>query len=128
MDLREVGYDDRDWINLAQDRDRWRAYAKRFREIDYKPGYGPTGSYRAEVKIEFTVRKASALLSRLNLLPADLELSSGVGSIPAWADYLVLFFPKFSPTVRRMSGNLWRIHGLMSFLAEAQLEHHLHPQ
>ncbi|KAJ4443706.1 hypothetical protein ANN_05381 [Periplaneta americana] len=29
MDLREVGYDDRDWINLAQDRDRWRAYAYR---------------------------------------------------------------------------------------------------
>ncbi|KAJ4439065.1 hypothetical protein ANN_15021 [Periplaneta americana] len=27
MDLREVGYDDRDWLNLAQDRDRWRAYA-----------------------------------------------------------------------------------------------------
>ncbi|KAJ4426172.1 hypothetical protein ANN_26981 [Periplaneta americana] len=26
MDLREVGYDDRDWINLAQDRDRWWAY------------------------------------------------------------------------------------------------------
>ncbi|KAJ4433205.1 hypothetical protein ANN_15462 [Periplaneta americana] len=26
MDLREVGYDDRYWINLAQDRDRWRAY------------------------------------------------------------------------------------------------------
>ncbi|KAJ4448620.1 hypothetical protein ANN_00010 [Periplaneta americana] len=28
MDLREVGYDDRDWINLAQDRDRWRAYLR----------------------------------------------------------------------------------------------------
>ncbi|KAJ4452141.1 hypothetical protein ANN_03659 [Periplaneta americana] len=28
MDLREVGYDDRDLINLAQDRDRWRAYVK----------------------------------------------------------------------------------------------------
>ncbi|KAJ4433904.1 hypothetical protein ANN_16217 [Periplaneta americana] len=26
MDLREVGYDDRDWINLSQDRDQWRAY------------------------------------------------------------------------------------------------------
>ncbi|KAJ4444520.1 hypothetical protein ANN_06314 [Periplaneta americana] len=26
MDLREVGYDDREWINLDQDRDRWRAY------------------------------------------------------------------------------------------------------
>ncbi|KAJ4433053.1 hypothetical protein ANN_15310 [Periplaneta americana] len=24
MDLREMGYDDRDWINLAKDRDRWR--------------------------------------------------------------------------------------------------------
>ncbi|KAJ4432109.1 hypothetical protein ANN_20724 [Periplaneta americana] len=28
MDLREVGYDDRDWINLAQDRDRRRAYVR----------------------------------------------------------------------------------------------------
>ncbi|KAJ4429745.1 hypothetical protein ANN_21949 [Periplaneta americana] len=28
MDLREVGYDDRDWINLAQDRDRWRAHMR----------------------------------------------------------------------------------------------------
>ncbi|KAJ4439965.1 hypothetical protein ANN_08096 [Periplaneta americana] len=28
IDLREVGYDDRDWINFAQDRDRWRAYVR----------------------------------------------------------------------------------------------------
>ncbi|KAJ4439183.1 hypothetical protein ANN_15142 [Periplaneta americana] len=28
MDLREVGYDDRDWINLAEDRDQWRAYVR----------------------------------------------------------------------------------------------------
>ncbi|KAJ4429610.1 hypothetical protein ANN_21796, partial [Periplaneta americana] len=28
MDLREVDCDDRDWINLAQDRDRWRAYVR----------------------------------------------------------------------------------------------------
>ncbi|KAJ4428437.1 hypothetical protein ANN_24474 [Periplaneta americana] len=26
MNLKEMGYDDRDWINVAQDRDRWRAY------------------------------------------------------------------------------------------------------
>jgi hypothetical protein len=26
MDLREVGWDGRDWIDLAQDRDRWRGY------------------------------------------------------------------------------------------------------
>jgi hypothetical protein len=25
MDLRKVGWDGRDWIDLAQDRDRWRA-------------------------------------------------------------------------------------------------------
>jgi hypothetical protein len=25
MDLRETGWDSRDWINLARDRDRWRA-------------------------------------------------------------------------------------------------------
>ncbi|KAJ4449545.1 hypothetical protein ANN_00946 [Periplaneta americana] len=28
MDVREVGYDDRNWINLAQDKDRWRAYMR----------------------------------------------------------------------------------------------------
>ncbi|KAJ4442648.1 hypothetical protein ANN_04237 [Periplaneta americana] len=28
MDLREIGYDGRDWINLAQDRDQWRAYVR----------------------------------------------------------------------------------------------------
>jgi hypothetical protein len=26
MNLREVGWDGRDWNELAQDRDRWRAY------------------------------------------------------------------------------------------------------
>jgi hypothetical protein len=25
MDLREIGWDDMDWIELAQDRDKWRA-------------------------------------------------------------------------------------------------------
>jgi hypothetical protein len=25
MDLREIGWDGRDWIKLAQDRDHWRA-------------------------------------------------------------------------------------------------------
>ncbi|KAJ4447144.1 hypothetical protein ANN_09145 [Periplaneta americana] len=28
MDLREVGYDGRLWINVAQDRDRWWAYVR----------------------------------------------------------------------------------------------------
>ena len=28
MNLREVGYDPRDWIALAEDRDQWRAYVR----------------------------------------------------------------------------------------------------
>ncbi|KAJ4430953.1 hypothetical protein ANN_19546 [Periplaneta americana] len=36
MDLREVGCDDRDWINLAQDRDRWRAYGAKRRRFRWK--------------------------------------------------------------------------------------------
>ncbi|KAJ4436345.1 hypothetical protein ANN_18976 [Periplaneta americana] len=28
MDLKKVGYNDRDWINLAQDRDQWQAYMR----------------------------------------------------------------------------------------------------
>ncbi|KAJ4451539.1 hypothetical protein ANN_03004 [Periplaneta americana] len=28
MDLRDVGYDGKEWINLAQDRDQWRAYVR----------------------------------------------------------------------------------------------------
>ncbi|KAJ4441586.1 hypothetical protein ANN_11442 [Periplaneta americana] len=41
-------------------------------------------------------------LSRLRRVPADSELHSGVVSIPAWADHLVEFFPRFSPTAERM--------------------------
>jgi hypothetical protein len=28
MDLREIGWDGGNWINLAQDRDQWRALVK----------------------------------------------------------------------------------------------------
>ena len=28
MDLREVGYDPRDWIDLAKDMEQWRAYLR----------------------------------------------------------------------------------------------------
>jgi hypothetical protein len=28
MDLREIGWNGMDWIDLAQDRDRWRAHVK----------------------------------------------------------------------------------------------------
>ncbi|KAJ4429408.1 hypothetical protein ANN_21566 [Periplaneta americana] len=44
MDLREVGYDHREWINLAQDRDQWRAYVF---------GNEPPGS----IKTKYAIRK-----------------------------------------------------------------------
>ncbi|KAJ4435454.1 hypothetical protein ANN_18069 [Periplaneta americana] len=46
MVLRGVGYDGRDWINLAQDRDQWRAYvraamkANKIRIMESNPGRG----------------------------------------------------------------------------------------
>jgi hypothetical protein len=31
MDLREIGWDGVDWIDMAQDKDQWRALGKIFR-------------------------------------------------------------------------------------------------
>jgi hypothetical protein len=33
MDLREIGWDGVSWIDLAHDRDQWRALVKKFWEI-----------------------------------------------------------------------------------------------
>ncbi|KAJ4432929.1 hypothetical protein ANN_15186 [Periplaneta americana] len=48
--------------------------------------------------------KTTGVAQSAKRLPADPKLRSGVGSIPAWADYLVGFFPRFPPTLRQMSG------------------------
>ncbi|KAJ4428965.1 hypothetical protein ANN_25961, partial [Periplaneta americana] len=57
MDLREVGYDDRDWINLAQDRDRWRAYS--FNKDPEKPGTEAALIHR--IRITLTSRNVRSL-------------------------------------------------------------------
>ncbi|KAJ4436614.1 hypothetical protein ANN_16648 [Periplaneta americana] len=49
MDLREVGYDDREWINFAQDRDQWRAYCE--------GGNEPPGSLKASTCISLNLIK-----------------------------------------------------------------------
>ncbi|KAJ4426887.1 hypothetical protein ANN_26686 [Periplaneta americana] len=50
--------------------------------------------YLIRVIEEKTVHQPPAWLSRLRRLLAGLKLRSGAGSITAWADYLVGFFPK----------------------------------
>ncbi|KAJ4429778.1 hypothetical protein ANN_21982 [Periplaneta americana] len=47
MDLRDVGYGDRDWINLAQDRDRWRAYVRAAMNLRIRDQLATAG-YRTE--------------------------------------------------------------------------------
>ncbi|KAJ4448597.1 hypothetical protein ANN_10616 [Periplaneta americana] len=56
MDLREVGYDGRDWINLAQDRDQWRAYVRAAMNlrVPLKP------SNQASLVYQSSISKASA--------------------------------------------------------------------
>ncbi|KAJ4450124.1 hypothetical protein ANN_01531 [Periplaneta americana] len=53
MDLREVGYDDRDWINLAQDRNRWRAYVRAAMNlrVPYKPFKMVAEKWRADLSV-----------------------------------------------------------------------------
>ncbi|KAJ4441594.1 hypothetical protein ANN_11450 [Periplaneta americana] len=53
MDLREVGYDGRDRINLAQDRDRWRAYVR--------AAMNPPGSLKAIMSSEILFRKPAIM-------------------------------------------------------------------
>ncbi|KAJ4442024.1 hypothetical protein ANN_11888 [Periplaneta americana] len=53
-------------------------------------GNEPSGSLKAI---------STGVAQSVKRLPAGLKLRSGAGSIPAWADYLVRFFPRFSPTV-----------------------------
>ncbi|KAJ4438175.1 hypothetical protein ANN_14114 [Periplaneta americana] len=67
MDLREVGYDGRDWINLAQDRDQWRAYvraAMNFRflrshlQISYEGHVDDESSVEASLKLNVKSMKS----------------------------------------------------------------------
>ncbi|KAJ4444455.1 hypothetical protein ANN_06247 [Periplaneta americana] len=48
-----------------------------------------------EFKQWLSLRAFYVVLSRLRRLPADPQMRSGAGSIPAWTDYLVGFFRGF---------------------------------
>ncbi|KAJ4446139.1 hypothetical protein ANN_12831 [Periplaneta americana] len=64
MDLRDVGYDDRDWINLAQDRDQWRAYhCKQQRKVTVLPSGGLKRSHTPCVVLDY-VRKRGEVCNK----------------------------------------------------------------
>ncbi|KAJ4446123.1 hypothetical protein ANN_12815 [Periplaneta americana] len=77
MNLREVGYDDRDWINLAQDRDRWRAYMRAAMNLRLKASAvdkNPPGRPRAARSPE-NVKRIQQMRRMLNIrakLPTGL--------------------------------------------------------
>ncbi|KAJ4442113.1 hypothetical protein ANN_11979 [Periplaneta americana] len=65
IDLREVGYDGRDWINLVQNRDRWLAYVR-------------AGSLK--VKISEKARASKPAGVRLECASASASASEGLSS------------------------------------------------
>ncbi|KAJ4450796.1 hypothetical protein ANN_02226 [Periplaneta americana] len=85
MDLRVVRYDDRDWINLAQDRDQWQAYVG---------GNEPPGSLKASNWLDgwFVGRSIGRLVgwiavSESLVLHAMLGLASSLARLRRAAPY-----------------------------------------
>ncbi|KAJ4428425.1 hypothetical protein ANN_24462 [Periplaneta americana] len=92
MALREVGYDGRDWINLARDRGQWRAYMRAAMNLGFlksqilSPLIRNLNSHPEITYITRLPKKAfqpPVYLNWIRRLPADFELRSGAGSIPA---------------------------------------------
>ncbi|KAJ4448562.1 hypothetical protein ANN_10580 [Periplaneta americana] len=69
MDLREVGYDGRDWIDLAQDRDLWRAYVRA--AMNLLKAMIRLGISEDETEIDEVVHK------RFQVLPQWVEICGG---------------------------------------------------
>ncbi|KAJ4452201.1 hypothetical protein ANN_03719, partial [Periplaneta americana] len=60
MDLRKVEYNDRDWINLAQDRDQWRAYVRTAFLDDDDDGDGDDDDDDDDVYDDFSLESLAA--------------------------------------------------------------------
>ncbi|KAJ4435384.1 hypothetical protein ANN_17998 [Periplaneta americana] len=74
MDLREVGYDDRDWIDLAQDWDQWRAYVRAAMNLRVLKSEKIFGAKRDEVTEEWRKlhnTELHALYSSPNIRPEE---------------------------------------------------------
>ncbi|KAJ4438223.1 hypothetical protein ANN_14162 [Periplaneta americana] len=69
MDLKEVGYDDRDWINLAQDRGQWRAYVREAMNLRVLKSHFPLKLKQVEPNSKPTASNQAALTSNLQQPP-----------------------------------------------------------
>ncbi|KAJ4448152.1 hypothetical protein ANN_10165 [Periplaneta americana] len=68
MDLREVGYDGRDWINLAQGRDQWRAYVRAAMNLLKSRKYngGGGGGHDDDYEVAEQKKKSEAAVSNFS--------------------------------------------------------------
>ncbi|KAJ4445263.1 hypothetical protein ANN_07064 [Periplaneta americana] len=84
MDLREVGYDDRDWINLAQDRDRWRAYVRAAMNLRLSSDDASRAEhYRAYVQHEISEGDPARVQCLYERAVAELCLDASI-----WLEYV----------------------------------------
>ncbi|KAJ4430183.1 hypothetical protein ANN_22393 [Periplaneta americana] len=103
MDLREVGYDDRDWIDLAQDRDLWRAYVKM--AMNLRVALMKRQQEAPYLKKRFISSRAALGASH----KSDLPLDHGVKVKPSGR----LPSERFMPTGSRMVGKPAEIRALL---------------
>ncbi|KAJ4443996.1 hypothetical protein ANN_05785 [Periplaneta americana] len=83
MDLREVGYEDREWINFGQDRDRWRAYVRAAMNLRGKTHVFVHLPSSATVPGITTFRNISIRIHSLRALPRTLlHLGRAIGMDP----------------------------------------------
>ncbi|KAJ4449489.1 hypothetical protein ANN_00888 [Periplaneta americana] len=96
MDLRDVGYGDRGWINLAQDSDRWRAYS----EIDFVSEYNgniainsvalANAWYKVFSEVRYSIRIATGVAQSVKALACRSKVALGrgfdprLGCLPDW--------------------------------------------
>ncbi|KAJ4431656.1 hypothetical protein ANN_20255 [Periplaneta americana] len=73
MNLREVGCDDRDWINLAQDRNRWRAYVRAAMNLRCFPFHNSNSNMPLHAIVIQTRKEAEIKPERIERLLSSLN-------------------------------------------------------
>ncbi|KAJ4442303.1 hypothetical protein ANN_12171 [Periplaneta americana] len=91
MDLREVGYDDRDWINLAQDMDQWRAYVRAAMNLRFLKGSVHSCAPHQSDKVRRLPKLGKpSLLYSARKLQAVFHFHGGAFSLRPWCVELMV--------------------------------------